>query len=180
MHYGICANRLFNHYSSIDTQKVVLSHADLGCDTTWDKQFKKTLSSYSLTDLDIVVFAFYSLFYDLGKPVGCRKSTFWGMTLKVDMPIFSILTCIFFTFNWLTLTSEIICEVSPWGSFLFSLQWQNKICTPGDEAIMKIHRKLFSGIPFNFKSHFLLYLQNYKEFEAEILDSQLETGNVCI
>ena len=35
---------------------------------------------------------------------------------------------------------------------------------------MKIH-KLFSGIPFNIT--FLLNLQNYKEFEAEILDLQI-------
>ena len=35
---------------------------------------------------------------------------------------------------------------------------------------MKLHKKLFSGIQFNFT--FLLYLQNYKEFEAEILDLQ--------
>ena len=42
------------------------------------------------------------------------------------------------------------CEVSPWGSFLFTLQRQKKVCTPGDEAIMKIHKKLFSGIPINF------------------------------
>ena len=42
------------------------------------------------------------------------------------------------------------CEVSPWGSFLFTLQRQKKVCTPGGEAIMKIHKKLFSGIPFNF------------------------------
>ena len=34
---------------------------------------------------------------------------------------------------------------------------------------MKIHKKLFSGI-YHLISHFLLYLQNYKEFEAEILD----------
>ena len=32
---------------------------------------------------------------------------------------------------------------------------------------MKIHKKFFSGIP-----HFLLYLQSYKEFEAEIIDLQ--------
>ena len=41
---------------------------------------------------------------------------------------------------------------------------------------MKIH-KLFSGIPFNFTFCFfllLLYLQNYKEFEDEILDLQIE------
>ena len=56
-----------------------------------------------------------------------------------------------FTFNWLTLTSEMhFFEVSPWGSFLFTLQRQKKVCTPGDEAIMKIHKKLFSGIPINF------------------------------
>ena len=36
---------------------------------------------------------------------------------------------------------------------------------------MKIHKKLFSGIPINFK--FLSYLQNYKEFEAEIFDLKL-------
>ena len=42
------------------------------------------------------------------------------------------------------------CEVSPWGSFLFTLQRQKKVCTPGDEAVMKIHKKLFSGIPINF------------------------------
>ena len=38
---------------------------------------------------------------------------------------------------------------------------------------MKIHKKLFSGIPFNF-TLVLFYLQNYKEFEAEILDMQSE------
>ena len=37
---------------------------------------------------------------------------------------------------------------------------------------MKIHKKLFSGIPVNFT--FLSYLQNYKVFEAEILYMQLE------
>ena len=39
---------------------------------------------------------------------------------------------------------------------------------------MKIHQKLFSGIPINFTFFILSYLQNYKEFEAEILDLQLE------
>ena len=38
---------------------------------------------------------------------------------------------------------------------------------------MEIHKKLFSGIPINF-TFFLLYLQNYTEFEAEILDLQRE------
>ena len=54
---------------------------------------------------------------------------------------------------------------------MFALQRQKKVCTPGDEAIMKIHKKLFSGIPFNF-TLFDIYLQNYKEFGAEILDLQ--------
>ena len=37
---------------------------------------------------------------------------------------------------------------------------------------MKIHKKLFSDIPINFT--ILVYLQNYKAFEAEILDLQSE------
>ena len=37
-----------------------------------------------------------------------------------------------------------------YSSFLFTLQRQKKVCTLGDEAVMKIHKKLFSGIPFNF------------------------------
>ena len=80
-----------------------------------------------------------------------------------------------FTFNWLTLTSDAFCQVSPWGSFLFTLQRQNKVCTPGDEAIMKIHKKIRNYfLVYHLTSHFLLYLQNYKEFEVEILDLQLE------
>ena len=50
---------------------------------------------------------------------------------------------------------------------------------------MKIHKKLFSGIPAI--SHFVLYLRNYKEFEAEISDLEiekyelsLETSLICI
>ena len=43
---------------------------------------------------------------------------------------------------------------------------------PWDEANMKIHKKLFSGIPINFT--YLSYLQNYKEFKAKILDLQPE------
>ena len=91
-------------------------------------------------------------------------------SVMVDMPILYkwILTCIFFTFNWLTLTSEIhFVNFHPVIASCITLQRQKKVCTPGDEAIMKIH-KLFSGIPF------LLYLKNYKEFEPEILDLQSE------
>ena len=35
-----------------------------------------------------------------------------------------------------------------------------------------VDKKLFSGLPFNFT--FLLYLHNYIEFEAEILELQIE------
>ena len=31
-------------------------------------------------------------------------------------------------------------------SFLFTLHRQKKVCTPGNEAIMKIHEKLFSVV----------------------------------
>ena len=80
-------------------------------------------------------------------PFLVARSSFYSL-LKLDMPI---LTCIFFTFNWLTLTSEMhFVKFHPCGSFLFTLQRQKKVCTPGDEAVMKIHKKLFSGIPINF------------------------------
>ena len=64
------------------------------------------------------------------------------------------------------------CEVSPCGSFLFTLQRQKKVCTPGDEAVMKIHLNYF--LVYQLISPFLVYLQNYKEFEAEILALQSE------
>ena len=55
---------------------------------------------------------------------------------------------------------------------MFTLQRQKKVCTPGDKAVMKIHKKLFSGMPFNF-THFVIS-QKLKEFEAEFLDLQSE------
>ena len=39
---------------------------------------------------------------------------------------------------------------------------------------MKIHKKLFSGNGIPAISHFVLYLRNYKEFEAEISDLEIE------
>ena len=50
------------------------------------------------------------------------------------------------------LTSHIVSKKtgSDWltesHSFLFTLLRQKNVCNPGDEAIMKIHKKLFSGI----------------------------------
>ena len=52
---------------------------------------------------------------------------------------------------------------------MFTLRRQNKVCTPRDETIMKIHKKLYSGIQINFT-----FVVIYKEFEAEILDLQIE------
>ena len=53
--------------------------------------------------------------------------------------------------NWLTLTFEMhfVKFHSEVDSCLLS-RGKRKVCTPGDEAIMKIHKKLFSGIPINF------------------------------
>ena len=49
------------------------------------------------------------------------------------------------------LTSEMhFVKFHPEVAFLFTLQRQKKVCNPGDGTIMKIHKKLFSGIPFNF------------------------------
>ena len=57
------------------------------------------------------------------------------LSLKVDVPI---LPCVFYTFSWLTLTSEMYFvrfhpEVT---SCLPTLHRQNKVCNPGDEAMM--------------------------------------------
>ena len=69
-------------------------------------------------------------------------------SVKGDMPI---LTCIFFTLDWLTLTSEMYfvkfhCEVA--SCLLF--RGKRKYAPLGMRPIMKIHKKLFSGIPINF------------------------------
>ena len=92
------------------------------------------------------------------------------MKLKVDMPI---LTCIFFTFNWLTLTSEMhFVKFHPEiASCLFS-RGKRKYVPLGMRLSWKYIRNYF--LVYHLISHFLLYLQNYKEFEAEILDLQSE------
>ena len=92
------------------------------------------------------------------------------IVLKMDM---LILTCIFFTFNWLTLTSEMHFvkfhhEVA---SCLLS-RGKRKYAPLGMRLLWKYIRNFF--LVYHLTSHFLLYLQNYKEFEAEILDLQLE------
>ena len=97
-------------------------------------------------------------------------STMEPVEEKVDMPI---LTCIFFIFNWLTLTSEMHFvkfhhEVA---SCLLS-RGKRKYAPLGMRLLWKYIRNYF--LVYQLASRFLLYLQNYKEFEAEILDLKLE------
>ena len=89
----------------------------------------------------------------------------------VDMPI--LLTCIFFTFNWLTLTSEIhFVNFHPVVASCLLSRGKRKYATPGMRLLWKYMRNYFLVGLYHLISPFLLYLQNYKEFEAEILDLQ--------
>ena len=90
--------------------------------------------------------------------------------LKVDMPI---LTCIFFTFNWLTLTSEMhFVKFHPEVASCLLSRSKRKYAPLGMRLLWKYIRNYF--LVYQLISHFLLYLQNYKEFEAEIVDLQSE------
>ena len=90
--------------------------------------------------------------------------------LKVDMPI---LTCIFFTFNWLTLTSEMhFVKFHPVVASCLLSRGKRKYAPLGMRLLWKYIRNYF--LVYQLISPFLVYLQNYKEFEAEILDLQSE------
>ena len=90
--------------------------------------------------------------------------------LKVDM---SILTCIFFTFNWLTLTSEMhFVKFHPVVASCLLSRGKRKYAPLGMRLLWKYIRNYF--LVYQLISPFLVYLQNYKEFEAEILDLQSE------
>ena len=92
------------------------------------------------------------------------------LPLKVDMPI---LTCIFFTFNWLTLTSEMhFAKFYPEVAGCLLSRSKRKYAPLGMRLLGKYIRNYF--LVYHLISHFLLYFQNYKEFEAEILDLQSE------
>ena len=92
------------------------------------------------------------------------------ISLKVDMPI---LTCIFFTFNSLTLTSEMrFVKFHPEVASCLLSRGKRKYAPLGMRLLWKYIRNYF--LVYQLISHFLLYLQNYKEFEAEILDLQSE------
>ena len=86
--------------------------------------------------------------------------------LKVDVPS---LTCIFLIFNWLTLTSEIhFVKFHPEVVSCLLSRGKRKYAHLGMRLLRKYKRNDF--LVYQLTSHFLLYLQNYKEFEAEILD----------
>ena len=93
-----------------------------------------------------------------------------SISLKVDMPI---LTCIYFTFNSLTLTSEMhFVKFHPEVTPCLLSRGKRKYAPLGMRLLWKYIRNYF--LVYQLISHFLLYLQNYKEFEAEILDLQSE------
>ena len=84
-----------------------------------------------------------------------------------------ILTCIFFTFNWLTLTSEMhFVKFHPMVASCLLSRGKRKYAPLGMRLLWKYIRNYF--LVYQIISPFLVYLQNYKEFEAEILDLQSE------
>ena len=44
---------------------------------------------------------------------------------------------------------DTFCTILPHGFFLFSLLGQKQVCDTGDEAVMKIYKKIKIGIPIN-------------------------------
>ena len=84
-----------------------------------------------------------------------------------------ILTCTFFIFNWLTVTSEMhFLKFHPEVASCLLSRGKRKYAPLGMRLLWKYIRNYF--LVYQLISHFLLYLQNYKEFEAEILDLQSE------
>ena len=90
--------------------------------------------------------------------------------LKVDVPI---LPCAFYTFNWLTLTSEMyFVRFHPEVTSCLLSRGKTKYATLGMRLWCKYIRNYL--LVYQLISHFLPYLRNYKEFEGEISDLQLE------
>ena len=76
-----------------------------------------------------------------------------------------------FTFNWLTLTSEMhFVKFHPEVASCLLSRGKRKYAPLGMRLLWKYIRNYF--LAYQLISHFWLYLQNYKEFEAEILDLQ--------
>ena len=77
-----------------------------------------------------------------------------------------------FHFNWLTLTSEMhFVRFCPEVASCLLSRGKRKYAPLGMRLLWKYIRNYF--LVYHLISHFLSYLQNYKEFEAEILDLQL-------
>ena len=84
-----------------------------------------------------------------------------------------ILTCIFFMFKWLTLTSEMhFVKFHPEVASCLLSRGKRKYAPLGMRLIWKYIRNYF--LVYHLTSHFLSSLQNYKEFKAKILDLQPE------
>ena len=77
-----------------------------------------------------------------------------------------ILTCIFFTFNWLTLTSEMhFVKFHPEVASCLLSRGKRKYAPLGMRLLWKY---INNFLVYHLTSHFLLYLQNYKKCEAEM------------
>ena len=94
-----------------------------------------------------------------------KKVLLWPISrdlLKMDMPIS---TCIFFTFNWLTLTSEIhFVKFHPEVASCLLSRGKRKYAPLGMRLLWKYINYF---LVYHLTSHFLLYLQNYKEFWSQ-------------
>ena len=76
-------------------------------------------------------------------------------------------------FYWLTVPSEMhFVRFHPEVASCLLSRGKKKYASLGMRLLWKYIRNYF--LVCYLTSHFLLYLQNYKEFEAEILDLQLE------
>ena len=79
----------------------------------------------------------------------------------------------FYTFNWLTLTSEMyFVRFHPEVTSCLLSRGKRKYATLGMRLWCKYIRNHL--LVYQLTSHFLPYLRNYKEFEGEISDLQLE------
>ena len=79
---------------------------------------------------------------------------------------------IFFIFNWLTLTSEMhFVKFHPVVASCLLSRGKRNYASLGMRLLWKYINYF---LVYHLISHFLLYLQSYKEFQAEILDLQSE------
>ena len=96
--------------------------------------------------------------------------------LKVDMPI---LSCKFFTNDWLTLTSDMhFVKFHPELVSCLLSRGKRKYAPLGMRLIWKYIRNYF--LVYQLISHFLSYLQNYKEYKAKILDLKPEKYRLSV